>query len=75
MSIPPNGKIITEMGYKRSSHNTGTRDTFSKKGADFMNMEVTGYYKTSLSDNEEELSYKIFGGTHSDSVLQSRANA
>ena len=65
---PPNGKNITEMGYKRSSHNTGTRDTFSKKGADFMNMEVTGYYKTSLSDNEEELSYKIFGGTHSDSA-------
>ena len=65
---PPNGKLITEMGYKRSSHNTGTRDTFSKKGADFMAMEVTGYYKTSLSDNEEELSYKIYGGTHSDSA-------
>ena len=58
------------MSYKFSEHNTGTRDTFSKKGADFTAMQVCGYYKVSLSDNEEELSYKVFGGTHSDGVAK-----
>jgi hypothetical protein len=66
----PGGKNITDMSYKFSEHNTGTRDTFSKKGADFMSMLVSGYYKISLSDNSEELSYKVFGGTHSDGVAK-----
>ena len=64
------GKVLTDMSYKFSEHNTGTRDTFSKKGADFTAMQVCGYYKVSLSDNEEELSYKVFGGTHSDGVAK-----
>lgn len=62
------GRLITEMDYKRSSHNTGTRDTFSKKGADMTAMQVMGYYNMSLSKGSEELSYKVFGGTHSDSA-------
>jgi hypothetical protein len=63
----PGGKVWTDMSYKFSEHNTGTRDTFSKKIGDVQALEMTGYYKASLSDSSEELSNKFLGGNHTGS--------
>lgn len=57
------GRVWKDLNYKYSEHNTGNRNTFSKK-ADVMSMECTGYYKINLSDDDEEISTKIYGGEH-----------
>jgi hypothetical protein len=62
----PNGKIFKNPSYEFSTHNTGTRDTFTIKGVDIMNLEATAYLNINLSDNTEEPDFKIYGGTHSD---------
>lgn len=59
------GLYVTDFNYKRSTHNTGPRDTFSKVIGPPMNLGFIGYFKTELTDNSEEYSFKIHGGTHS----------
>ena len=67
MPSAPSNAVFEDLSYKFSEHNTGTRDTFSKKGVKIMNMECSGYYTATLSDNTEELSNKIYGGNHTGS--------
>src|SRR5215510_3405032 len=62
----PNGKWFDNPSYKRSEHNTGTRDTFSMEVGPLLNMEATGYFTIKATKESEELSIKIFGGGHGD---------
>lgn len=66
--IKAGGKTWRKLSYKFSTHNTGTRDTFSTEIGAPMSIAATGYYNISLSDNSEELSNKIGGGNHTDSA-------
>lgn len=59
-----NGKWFDSPNYKRSSHNTGTRDTFSMEVGEMLNLESTGYFTVKATKDSEELSIKIFGGNH-----------
>lgn len=65
--LKPGGLYVDSFNYKRSTHNTGPRDTFSKVIGATMNLGFCGYFKTGLSDDDEEYSFKIHGGTHTGS--------
>lgn len=74
------GQVVKDVEYKRSTHNQSNqknipRDSFYSKPKNYFkaaNAQIAGYFNVDFK-REDELSYKILGGGHSDSNAKAGA--
>lgn len=73
------GQVVKDFeGPKRSSHNTGARDSFYSKPKSFfsaVNAQVAGYFRTKLSTSDQGVIKILSGGHGNDNPKQGRCVA